>query len=358
MQNLWQFEMKQRITKLSDSGDSELLAELRRRNALPFAVPEYWLSRASEDYHTCTRDARGVPLDPILAQALPSPAELENAEYESPDPLNESNHSPYPRIVHQYPSRVLLRATGECALFCRHCFRRSLLPQERGFISEQTEGLLIEYLKAHHEVREVLISGGDPLTASDSRLEKLFSSIRQAGANILIRLCTRMPVTLPSRINQEFVGLLTRFKPLHIVLHINHPKELSEIFIDKIRLLSEAGLPLHSQTVLLRGINDAPETLISLFSQLVRIGIDPYYLFQGDLAAGTRHFRVPLSKGLTLYNELRKQLSGLELPRYAVDAPDGAGKLYLPESVVSQEGDFWILRAPDGSLHHYPEEAD
>lgn len=358
MQESWQNEMRQRITGLPDHEHSALIAELIQKNALPFAATAYWLSLADEDYRTCERDARGVPRDPILAQALPSPEELEISALESLDPLNETRHSPYPRIVHQYPSRVLLRTTGECALFCRHCFRRSLLPQERGFISESAEHRLIDYLKAHQEVREVLISGGDPLTASDARLAKLFSGIREAGANILIRLCTRMPVTLPSRVTREFVDMLKRFKPLQVVLHINHPRELSDVFVEKARLFMETGLPVHSQTVLLRGINDNLETLVSLFSRLTRIGIDPYYLFQGDLAAGTRHFRVPLSKGLALYAELRKQLSGLELPRYAVDAPDGAGKLYLPESVVGREGDFWILRAPDGSLHQYPEETD
>ncbi len=358
MQESWQNEMRRRITDLTDEQNSKLIHELVQKNALPFAATDYWLSLADEDYRTCKRDDRGVPLDPILAQALPSPAELEFSALESIDPLNESTHSPYPRIVHQYPSRILLRTTGECALFCRHCFRRSLLPQERGFISESTENKLIDYLKAHQEVREVLISGGDPLTASDARLAKLFTGIREAGANILIRLCTRMPVSLPSRVSPEFLGMLKGFKPLQVVLHINHPKELSDVFIEKAGLFLEAGLPVHSQTVLLRGINDNPETLVSLFSRLTRVGINPYYLFQGDLAAGTGHFRVPMSRGLALYEKLRKQLSGLELPRFAVDAPDGAGKLYLPESVVGREGDFWILRAPDGSLHRYPEETD
>lgn len=358
MQEPWQNELRQRIMNLDDTPNAKLIQELAQKNALPFAATQYWLSLAGEDYRTCERDASGVPLDPILAQVLPSPAELEFSKLESIDPLNETTHSPYPRIIHQYPSRVLLRTTGECALFCRHCFRRSLLPQERGFISETIENTLIHYLKAHQEVREVLISGGDPLTASDARLEKLFLGIREAGANILIRLCTRMPVTLPSRVTKEFAIMLKRFKPLQVVLHINHPRELSDVFIEKAGLFLEAGLPVHSQTVLLRGINDNADTLVSLFSRLTRYGITPYYLFQGDLAAGTKHFRVPLSRGLALYTELRKQLSGLELPRYAVDAPDGGGKLYLPESVVERSGDVWILRAPDGSIHEYPEETN
>jgi lysine 2,3-aminomutase len=152
--------------------------------------------------------------------------------------------------------------------------------------------------------------------------------------------------------------MLSRFKPLRIVIQANHPAELSPLFIEKTAMLVGAGIPVRSQTVLLRGINDSADTLEELFSSLVRAGVDPYYLFQGDLASGTAHFRVPLSRGLHIYEELRSRLSGLELPRYAVDAPDGAGKLYLPECVTGLVDAFWLLRAPDGSIHSYPEEKE
>jgi len=161
---------------------------------------------------------------------------------------------------------------------------------------------------------------------------------------------------LPARITPALVDLLKRFRPLTVVLHINHPKELSTQFLEKAEALLGAGIPLHSQTVLLRGINDRPEILIELFSTLNLKGIHPYYLFQGDLAAGTAHFRVPLSRGLAIYEMLRRDLSGLELPRYAVDAPGGGGKIYLPEGVAGRKADSWLLRASDGSIHEYPEE--
>lgn len=354
----WREAMRKRITALPDSRDDALLSRLEAERTLPFAVTSYWLSLASENFRNCRRDERGVPLDPILAQALPSAAELERLPLESVDPLCEKTHSPSPGLVHQYPSRILLRSTDECPVFCRHCFRRSLLSGERGFLGEKEQETAKLYLEAHPEVREVLVSGGDPLTAPTPKLEALFSRLRGGRPGILIRLCTRAPVTLPHRVDEELVEMLARFKPLRVVIQVNHPVEISPLFVEKIGMLESAGLHPRSQTVLLRGVNDSADTLEALFSGLVRIGVDPYYLFQGDMAAGTSHFRVPLSRGLSIYGELRARLSGLELPRFAVDSPDGAGKMYLPESIAGRDGEFWLLRAPDGSLHRYPEEKE
>lgn len=356
MNHDWREAMRQRTTSLPSKEDQTLLARLEAASALPFAVTGYWLGLAGEDCGSCRRDSRGVPLDPILAQALPSPAELERSPLELSDPLNEKMHSPMPRLVHQYRSRILLRTTGECPVYCRHCFRRSLLPNERGFMNDSEQEKAREYLAAHPEVREVLVSGGDPLSATTSRLEGLFARLRAGRPGILLRLCSRAPVTLPYRVDGELVAMLARYRPLRVIIQVNHPAELSPLFADRIGALLEAGIPVRSQSVLLRGVNDSAETLEALFSGLVRLGVDPYYLFQGDMAAGTAHFRVPLSRGLAIYEELRKRLSGLEIPRYSVDAPDGAGKVYLPEGVIGREDGFWLLRGPEGATHHYPEE--
>ena len=358
MSENWRKAMRERITSLPGEKEGEILRRLESTSSLPFAATKYWLGLAGEDYHGCRREGRGIPLDPILAQVLPSNPELDILPLESEDPLGEKSHSPAPRLVHQYRSRILLRASGECPVFCRYCFRRSLLRQERGFISAPEQEEVRRYLLAHPEVREVLVSGGDPLTASTPKLEALFKRLRAGREGILIRLCTRAPVTLPGRVDDELVAMLARFKPMRIVIHINHPAEISPFFAERIEALLRAGIPVRSQTVLLRGINDSADTLEELFASLVKIGVDPYYLFQGDLAAGTAHFRVPLSRGLGIYEELRKRLSGLELPRYAVDAPDGGGKMYLPESVIGLEEGFWLLKSPDGSLHRYPEEKE
>jgi len=329
---------------------------------LPYRATSFWLSLAVEGedegsgVEGCARNERGVPTNPLLAQVLPSPAEARVAPRELSDPLGEASHAIGDRAVRQYRSRVLVRATGECFLFCRHCYRRALLPDERAFISDEAMRGLTEILRAHEEVREVLISGGDPLTASDEQLRKLIGDVRAVPRRILIRLCTRAPVVQPERITDALIELLAASRPLHVILQINHPKELSARLLEKTEALAKAGIPLHSQSVLLRGVNDEASTLVDLFSSLSINGIQPYYLFQGDLAQGTAHFRVPLSRGLELYAALRRELSGLELPRYAVDAPGGGGKVYLPEGIVERRGDLWILKAPDGSLHEYPEE--
>ena len=352
----WKRQMRERVRTLSQPGEKALLEKIEAKKSLPFAAPAYWLNLAAEDYESCARNAKGMPLDPILAQALPSPAELERKGMETDDPLGEKQHTILPRIIHQYPSRVLVRASGDCTLFCRHCFRRSLLPGEEGFIDDKGIEALGSYLEAHPEVREVLVSGGDPLTASNSRLETLFARIRKAGKDITIRLCTRAPVSLPDRVDSGLLSLLGRFRPMKVVIQANHPAELTPSFEKGIDAILHEGVPVFSQTVLLRGINDSTAVLAELFSRLARLGIDPYYLFQGDLAAGTAHFRVPLSRSLEIYRELRLALSGLELPRLAVDAPDGGGKLFLPESIVGREEGFWILEGPDGRTHRYPEE--
>jgi lysine 2,3-aminomutase len=353
----WKAELRGRIRGMI--GLEGLVEEIERRGLLPFAATPYYLSLA--DPLAASRVGRGGGYacgygDPILAQALPDPRELERAPRDAEDPLGEALHLVRPRLVRQYPSRALLRATGDCPVFCRHCFRRNLLPEERGFMSLEEMDAAAAYIASEPEIREVLVSGGDPLSAEDGRLEELFSRLRASRPGIFLRICTRSPVTLPQRITADLVSLLRRFKPLKLVFQANHPVELSPACAAAIEALVDGGIPLRVQTVLLRRVNDEARILESLFASLAALGADPYYLFQGDLAAGTRHFRVPLSRGLAMYGELKRRLSGLELPRYAVDAPGGGGKVFLPEGIVGRKEGQWILAAPDGTERPYPEE--
>lgn len=358
----WEAQMRGRRTTLAGPGGEALLGKLAESGALPFAATEYWLSLARKARANPADQAFGPthapPPDPILAQAIPSIREFESAPGDEPDPLGESGHSPCPGIVHQYPSRILIRASGECPVFCRYCFRRSLLPAERGFLDKGSLDAMEAYLGTHQEVREALVSGGDPLCASDDRLADLFRRLRKARPGIMIRLCTRAPATLPDRITPSLVEMLRSYRPMRVVVHVNHPLELSPEFAAASGRIIDAGIPTRSQTVLLRGVNDSADTLAELFSGLYGLGIDPYYLFQGDLARGTAHFRVPLSRGLSIYRELAQRLSGLELPRYAVDAPGGGGKVILPEGIFGREGDWWILKTRSGALARYPEEPE
>lgn len=326
--------------------DPETIAAIDRLSeggGLPLRVTPYWLSLAGPG-----------PDDPILAQCLPSPRESEPDPDAVPDPLGESLHRASPSLVRQYRSRALLRASGECAVHCRHCFRRNLLPSERGYISPEDQAAAAAWLAGHPEIREILVSGGDPLVASDARIEGLLSALRAARPEAVLRICTRCPSTLPMRFTPALTALLRSFRPLRVVTHFNHPRELSPQADEALELLIDAGIPVSVQTVLLAGINDDPEVLETLFAGLARRGAQPYYLFQADLAPGTAHLRCPISRGLDIYAELRRRLSGLELPRYAVDAPGGGGKVYLPEGIVGREGDRYILETPFGGRAAYP----
>ena len=206
-------------------------------------------------------------------------------------------------------------------------------------------------------IREILVSGGDPLIANDEKLGTLLATLWTAVPGVTLRICTRTPIVLPSRITPELIRLVSSGNPVWFVIHVNHPAELGKEARAAFQALVHAGIPLATQTVLLRNINDNPDILEQLFSQLVSLRAKPYYLFQGDLAAGTSHFRVPLSRGIEIYSQLRSRLSGLELPRYAVDVPGGLGKAYLPEDIIERSKDGWLLRVASGKRGWYPEES-
>jgi lysine 2,3-aminomutase len=331
-----------------DRPDFRRRAGLPTADALPFAV-----SRALLDY------ARADPQDPLVRQFFPSAAERLCRPEESPDPLSERLHGVLPRLIHQYPNRVLIRVNGECAAYCRFCYRRGLLHERRGWLSPAEAAAIGRYLEERRGViKEVLLSGGDPLFASDQRLAELLQLLRRSLPEAVLRVCTRLPVVLPGRVTAGLTELLQAASPLVLVLHCNHPAELSAEVRASLSRLRLAGIPLVGQSVLLRGVNDRAEILEQLCNDLLACGVQPYYLFQGDLAAGTAHFRVALSRGLALYAELRRRLSGLALPRYAVDAPDGKGKMYLPEDIAGRDDSGWLLRNAFGAEARYPEETE
>jgi lysine 2,3-aminomutase len=313
---------------------------------LPFLMPATLLSACQP-----------VAGDPVLEQFLPRPTEIATSAAEHADPLDEGQHAISPRLIRQYPSRVVLRAGSACAAYCRFCFRRSMMDDASGFISDREIAMACTTLSRCEGIREILVSGGDPLVASDARLMHLLVSLRQALPAAVLRICSRVPIVLPARIDSSLLELFRNIGRIWFVVHINHPRELYPEAVAALRRISAADIPLLSQTVLLRGINDQADMLARLFGELVSLGIRPYYLFQGDLAAGTASFRVPLSQGLSIYAALRGILSGLELPRYAVDVPGGLGKAYLPEDIVGRTADGWQLASRSGRIGMYPEEA-
>src|SRR6056297_777122 len=297
--------------------------------------------------------------DPLRAQCIPRKDELTIKEYEVQDPLWEEPYSPLARMVHRYPNRVLLLVTDECALYCRHCFRRYFASRRSGIISPEQLRKIVEYLQLHTEVQEVILSGGDPLVLGDARISELLHILRyEVGRTLVLRLASRIPVVLPQRITPQLVKILSQHSPLFLISQFNHSREITSTSRQAISRLVDAGIPVLNQAVLLKGVNDRAETLAELFQGLLEMRVKPYYLFQGDLAAGTSHFRVPLAEGFDIMQKLRGQISGLAMPVYAVDLPGGGGKIPLTEIFLEKLQKGWYcFIGPDGKRYYYPKEA-
>ena len=330
----------------AESFEGELVHGMEPDTRLPFGV--------SRPYAALARS--GDPLsDPIAAQYVPTEKELVVLPYESTDPIGDTSYLVTDRLVHHYPDRALLLVSDRCATYCRFCFRRHFTGHGGGRISDEQLEDACAYLSGTPSVREILLSGGDPLMLSDKDLETVLGRVKHVDPDYIIRICTRMPVVLPSRVTDDLARMLGRFGSVWVVVHANHPRELTDEFRSAIRLLLGAGVPVVNQSVLLRGINDDAAVLEDLFRGLVRSGVKPYYLFQGDLASGTAHFRVPLIRGIQLMQELRSRISGLALPTYAVDLP-GGGKVPVESALLRVEADAFVLRGADGAEYRYPRE--
>jgi lysine 2,3-aminomutase len=329
------------------SFEKEMLHGIEPLTRLPYGVSRYYAGLAESD------DPR---LDPIAAQFIPTESEQTILPYESNDPIGDTRYLVTERLVHHYRDRALLLVSDRCATYCRHCFRRHFTGHGGGRITEEQLAAACAYLQRTPAIQEVLLSGGDPLMLSDQDLQGAIERLLAVNPRYIIRVCTRMPVVLPSRITEGLARMLGDRDGIWMVIHVNHPRELTESFQAAMRLLVHAGVPVLNQAVLLRGINDDPDTMEALLRGLVQARVKPYYLFQGDLAAGTAHFRVPISRGIELMQELRRRLSGLALPTYAVDLPGGAGKVPVESSIVRIEPDAYVLRGADGLEYRYPAE--
>lgn len=263
------------------------------------------------------------------------------------------------RIVHQYRDRVLFLSTGKCLGHCRYCFRRMYTSRNEGFAGVDEQKVLFDWLCEHDEVREILVSGGDPMSGTPGELEGLLGGLRAIRPSLLIRLCTRAPIFAPSLFTQDFVRFISSIRPLWVVVHVNHHLELGPEQRNALRSLLDAGISVQSQTVLLKGVNDNARDLSRLFHELVCLGIKPGYLFQCDLAPGTAHFRHPIDEAIAIWKETASRLSGLSLPVFAVDLPDGGGK--FPLSCLIKEGrvegsgteSTLLARGLDGKVYRY-----
>ena len=311
---------------------------------VPLCITEYYLSLIKP------KD----PADPLRRQVVPTCRENECLQSESSDPLAEVGHSHGERLIHRYSNRVAFLATDICPMYCRHCFRRRFTGNMMGPASEEDISSAAEYIRTRPQIREMLLTGGDPLTLSDNQLDRMIGAFREARPDLIIRICTRYPVSQPSRIDDSLISMFRSHSsaPFYLMTQFNHPREITADAIRAVSLFVDAGIPALNQSVLLRGVNDSADVLEELCNRLLQIRVKPYYLFQGDMVSGTADFRVPLKKGMEIEQELRLRLSGLGMPNYVADLPDGGGKVPLCGNYIISQPDkekgSWLIRTPEG----------
>ena len=352
----WRWQLRNRITGIDQLRGwfpltpSEEAAVAQTQGRLIMAIPPYWMTLIDPDDPNC----------PIRRQAIPTMEESDIREHDLLDPCGEDADMPVPGLVHRYPDRVLFLVTEQCAMYCRHCTRRRLVgTTSRGLMSSANYEATFAYLRQHPEVRDVLISGGDPLMLTESRLEKILKGLREIPHIEFIRIGSRTPVTMPQRVTPEFCELLKRYKPIWMSLHFCHPKEVTPRLTQAVDMLADSGVPLGSQTVLLRGINDDPAVMKQLMHALLKIRVRPYYIYQCDPAQGISHFKTSIETGIQIIESLRGHTTGYAVPTYVIDGPGGGGKIPVgPNYVVSYEDGVITLRNYAGDLYtyHEPEE--
>jgi lysine 2,3-aminomutase len=351
--NDWHWQLSHRIRRLEQLSGfleltmDEMTAILRHRGSLPMAITPYYASLL--DPYDASQSLRRTVV-PVNDEYLRSPGEDQ-------DPLGEEEDSPVPGLVHRYPDRVLFLLTHFCSTNCRYCTRSRIVGSEhgQGGMKRRWERA-IQYIENTPRVRDVLLSGGDPLTLSDEKLEWLLGRLRKIPHVELIRIGTKVPVVLPQRISPALVRILKRYHPLWMSIHFTHPRELTQETAAACARLADAGIPLGSQTVLLAGINDSVDTMKALMHGLLRLRVKPYYLYQCDPILGSAHFRTPVQRGLEIIAGLRGHTTGYAVPTFVIDAPGGGGKIpLLPESVVGREGEELLLRNYQGRIFRYPD---
>lgn len=351
--NDWRWQNRHRVRNLSDLDrmfhltDDERQAIETHHGALPLGITPYYASLIDAD----------DPAQGLRRTVIPVLGEYLKSRGESDDPLGEDASSPLPGLVHRYPDRVLLLVTNFCSVYCRYCTRARMVGSvgERSIRKHDLERA-IDYIAATSVIRDVLLSGGDPLSLDDERLEWILKRLRQIPHVEFIRIGSKQPVVQPQRITPALTRILKRYHPLWMSLHFTHPDELTPEVAEACARLADAGIPLGSQTVLLKGINDSVATMRQLVHGLLRIRVRPYYLYQCDPISGSSHFRTPVEKGLEIIRGLRGHTTGYAIPTYVIDAPEGGGKIPLaPDYVVGRDGDDLLLSNYANGSYRYPD---
>jgi lysine 2,3-aminomutase len=348
----WRWQLRHSVRSLADLERYIPLTDDERRGCAETAdlfrlgISPYYLTLIDPAHPHC----------PVRMQSIPVRAEARIHEGELRDPLGEDRYRPVRAIVHKYPDRVLLLALDHCSVYCRHCTRRRITSGDEGGISRDELDEAIGYLRAHPEVRDVLVSGGDPLLASTARLGSLLQRIREIPHVEIIRIGTRIPVCLPMRVDDELAAALRRYAPLFVVTHFNHAKEITPEAREACERLVDRGIPVENQAVLMRRVNSSAIAIKDLMQKCLTMRVRPYYLHQMDVAEGLEHLRTPLAKGIEILRDLRGWTSGLAVPHLAVDLPGGGGKVTVqPEYVVENRAHETVFRNYRGERYAYPE---
>jgi len=342
---LWQEMLRQSV----DSG-KDLVERFGFDNELSEKLNSLFHTRINPYYLSLIR----YPGDPIWLQCIPDAKELADDGLPE-DPLAEDSHSPVPSIVHRYPDRVLFLTTSQCSMYCRFCTRKRKVGDSKKINMKYIQDG-IDYIAGKPEVRDVILSGGDPLMLTDYMLERVLEGLRKIPHVEIIRLGTKMPCVLPQRVTPKLCRMLRKYHPVYINTHFNHPWECTPEAKRACEMLADAGCPVGNQTVLMKGVNDNPDVMLELVRKLLAMRVRPYYLYQADITKGTDYFRTPVSKGLEIMDKLRGHTSGLAIPTYVIDSPGGGGKIpLLPQYVIGRAGKNIIMRNFKYEISVYPD---
>jgi lysine 2,3-aminomutase len=350
--NDWHWQQRERVTRLEqlervvNVTPDERRAVVETGAEFQMGITPYYAALMDPDDPSC----------PVRLQSVPTMDETIVSAVDLDDPLAEERDMPTPGITHRYPDRVLFYVTHNCPVYCRHCTRKRKVADPTSAAAKKQIEDSLAYIEKHAEVRDVVISGGDPLSLSDERLDYILGRLRAIPHVEMFRLGTRNVVTLPQRVTDDFVRMLREHHPLYVNTHFNHPKECTAEAFEAARRIADAGCPIGNQMVLLKGVNDDPAIVKELNHKLLLMRIRPYYIYQCDLAKGIGHFRTPVEAGIRIIEALRGHTSGLAVPQFVIDAPHGGGKIPVnPQYVVGREGKRWILRNYAGKRFEYEE---
>lgn len=349
--NSWKWQLnnriktKEQLMKILNLSEDELSSFVDEGKCFPLSITPYYASLLDKENAN----------QPLRKSVVPVVDEHLVSECESDDHLNEAKDSPVPCIVHRYPDRVLFLVTNFCSTYCRYCTRSRMVGGREHYSSHKQWEQGIEYIKSNKNIRDVLLSGGDPLTMETDQLEWLLSRLREIEHVQMIRIGTKVPAVLPQRINVDLVNMIKKYHPVWMSVHFTHPDELTEETKTACAMLADAGIPLGSQTVLLKGVNDNIETMTELCHGLLKARVKPYYLYQCDLVPGSAHFRTSVDKGIEIIDKMRGYTTGYAVPNYVIDAPHGGGKIrILPEAIVGESGNDLLLKNYQGDIYKYP----